>query len=94
MKNHTKATIQFYKRGAPKCRLRLLSSIEPGNKVEVAVVFENNFIVEQTLLYLVYDEPDLTSYRDNKKKRLCQEISTEVPDDDFNWNRKKKNRVE
>ncbi|XP_024632085.2 disease resistance protein RUN1-like [Medicago truncatula] len=68
VKNHTKATIQFYKRGAPKCRLRLLSSIEPGNKVEVAVVYENNFIVEQTFLYLVYDEPDLTSYRKKKNR--------------------------
>ncbi|CAJ2665819.1 unnamed protein product [Trifolium pratense] len=62
VKNFTKATIQLYKREAlvsfeDEEGQRLVSSIEPGNKMEVVVVFENNFIVKETSIYLIYDEP-------------------------------------
>jgi hypothetical protein len=62
VKNFTKATIQVYKREAlvsfeDEEGQRLVSSIEPGNKMEVVVVFENNFIVKKTTIYLIYDEP-------------------------------------
>ncbi|KEH25078.1 disease resistance protein RPV1 [Medicago truncatula] len=88
VKNYTKATIQLYKSEAlvsfeDEEALRVVSSIEPGNKVEVVVVFENSFIVKKTAVYLVYDEPSV--------KRFSTE---EEPTDDFNQNRKKKNRVE
>nr|WIL60014.1 nodulation protein [Melilotus officinalis] len=61
VKNYSKATIQLYKREAlvsfeDEEGKRLISSIEPGNKVEVVVVFENNFIVKKTAIYLIYDE--------------------------------------
>ncbi|KEH25076.1 disease resistance protein (TIR-NBS-LRR class) [Medicago truncatula] len=61
VKNHTKATIQLYKSEAlvsfeDEESQRVISSIEPGNKVEVIVVFENSFIVKKTAVYLVYDE--------------------------------------
>jgi hypothetical protein len=36
----------------------VVSSIEPGNKVEVVFVFERrSFKVKNTTVYLVYDEP-------------------------------------
>jgi hypothetical protein len=62
VKNFTKATIQVYKREAlvsfeDEEGQRLVSSIEPGNKMEVVVVFENNFIVKKTTIYLIYDGP-------------------------------------
>jgi len=62
VKNHTKATIQLYKRETlasfeDEEGQRLVSSIEPGDKMEVVVVFENNFIVKKTTIYLIYDEP-------------------------------------
>ncbi|XP_045812985.1 disease resistance protein RPV1-like isoform X1 [Trifolium pratense] len=62
VKNYTKATIQLYKREAVSSLgdeegQRVVSSIEPGNKVEVVVVFENSFIVKKTTIYLIYDEP-------------------------------------
>jgi hypothetical protein len=62
VKNYTKATIQLYKREAlvffeDEEGERVISSIEPGNKVEVVVVFENDFVVKETIIYLVYDEP-------------------------------------
>ncbi|MCI02743.1 TIR-NBS-LRR RCT1 resistance protein, partial [Trifolium medium] len=62
VKNYTKATIQLYKYEAlvsfeDEEGHRLVSSIEPGNKMEVVVVFENNFIVKKTAIYLIYDEP-------------------------------------
>ncbi|CAJ2665821.1 unnamed protein product [Trifolium pratense] len=63
VKNYTKATIQLYKREAlvafeDEEGQRVVSSIEPGNKVEVVVVFEKGFIVKKTAVYLVYDEPN------------------------------------
>jgi hypothetical protein len=61
VKNYTKATIQLYKRGAiaafeDEVGQRVVSSLEPGNKVEVAFVFEYRFIVKKITLYLS-DEP-------------------------------------
>ncbi|XP_027187598.1 disease resistance protein RUN1-like [Cicer arietinum] len=62
VKNYTKSTIQLYKREAlvsfeDEEGQRVVSSIEPGNKVEVVVVFGKGFIVKNTTVYLVYDEP-------------------------------------
>lgn len=62
VKNYTKATLQLYKREAlvsfeDEEGERVISSIEPGNKVEVVVVFGKGFIVKETIVYLVYDQP-------------------------------------
>nr|WIL59985.1 nodulation protein [Melilotus officinalis] len=60
--NHTKTTIQLYKREALSSFendewLRVISNIEPLNKVEIVVLFGNGFIVKKTTVYLIYDEP-------------------------------------
>jgi len=113
VKNYTKATIQLYKREAlvsfeDEEGQRLVSSIEPGNNVEVVLVFENSFTVTKTVVYLVYDEPvsktmelyhvlDLNAIARNNddNERPVKRFSTEEePTDDFNQNRKKKSRVE
>ncbi|KAK2413025.1 disease resistance protein RPV1 [Trifolium repens] len=61
---------------------RVISSIESGNKVEVAV-FENGFIMKKTV-YLVYDN-----------ECIGKRISTQEEQTDYiNQNRKKKNQVE
>ncbi|XP_024641389.1 disease resistance protein RPV1 isoform X2 [Medicago truncatula] len=62
LKNYTKATIQLYKSEAlvsfeDEEGQRVVSSLEPGNKVEIHFVLENDFIVKKTTIYLVYDEP-------------------------------------
>jgi len=61
--NRTKNTIQVYKRdgllassGEEEWQ-RVISNIEPGNKIMVVVGFTNEFIVKKTTVYLVYDEP-------------------------------------
>ncbi|WJX70681.1 hypothetical protein P8452_54760 [Trifolium repens] len=113
VKNYTKATIQLYKREAlisfeDEEGQRVVSSMEPGDKVEVAVVFENSFNVKKITVYLVYDEstgeklelhhvPDLNAIAcsDDENEHSAKRFSTEnKPTDDFNQNRKKKNRVE
>ncbi|KAL5180349.1 TMV resistance protein N [Glycine soja] len=70
--NHTKFTIQLYKRGTlvsfeDEEWQRAVSNIEPGNKVEAAVVFENGFTVKKTTVYLIYDEPN----PNDKKLEYC-----------------------
>ncbi|XP_057458684.1 disease resistance protein RPV1-like [Lotus japonicus] len=60
--NCTKNTIQLYKRNAlasfeDEEWQRVVSNIEPGNKVKVVVVFENRFTVKKTTIYLIYVEP-------------------------------------
>ncbi|KAL5080337.1 hypothetical protein RYX36_008758 [Vicia faba] len=60
VKNYTKATIQLYKRETlasfkDEEGERLVSSIEPGDRVEVVVVFESGFSVKKTTIYLIYD---------------------------------------
>ncbi|XP_058755507.1 disease resistance protein RUN1-like [Vicia villosa] len=60
VKNYTKATIQLYKRETlasfkDEEGERLVSSIEPRDRVEVVVVFENGFSVKKTAIYLIYD---------------------------------------
>ncbi|KAK2420070.1 disease resistance protein RPV1 [Trifolium repens] len=74
--NFTKATIEIYKREAlvsfeDEEGQRVVSSIEPGNKVEVAAVFENGFIVKNTTVYLVYEEP--IGNKKNKKRNQTGE---------------------
>ncbi|PNX78582.1 disease resistance protein (TIR-NBS-LRR class) [Trifolium pratense] len=76
VKNFTKATIEIYKREAlvsseDEEGQRIVSSIEPGNKVEVVVVFENNFIVKNTAVYLVYEES--IGKKENKKRNQTGE---------------------
>ncbi|CAJ2662873.1 unnamed protein product [Trifolium pratense] len=51
VKNYTKATIQLYKKETlasfeDEEGQRVVSSIEPGNKVEIIVVFGNGFVVK------------------------------------------------
>ncbi|GAU37605.1 hypothetical protein TSUD_365260 [Trifolium subterraneum] len=113
VKNYTKATIQLYKGAAlisseDEEGQRVVSSIEPGNKVEVVVVFENGFITKKTTVYLVYDEPidrtlnpyhfpdlNVSSCSDDENECIGKRISTqEESTDDFNQNRKKKNQLE
>jgi len=102
VKNYTKATIQLYKSEAlvsfeDEEGQRVVSSIEPGNKVEVVFVFENSFIVKKTSIYLVYDAQDLNpvACRGDESECSVKRFSAEdEPTDDFNQNRKKKNRVE
>jgi hypothetical protein len=113
VKNYTKATIQIYKREAlvsfeDEEWKRIVSSIEPGNRVELIFVFENDFIVEKTAVYLVYDTPigdkleldhvtdlNVIACTDNENESAAKKISIqEDPTDDFNENRKKKNLVE
>ena len=60
--NHTKTTIQLYKREALSSFeredwQRVISNMVPGDKVEIVVVFGNSFIVMKTIVYLIYDEP-------------------------------------
>ncbi|XP_061371586.1 TMV resistance protein N-like [Gastrolobium bilobum] len=60
--NYTKNTIQLYKRDAltpfeDEEWLRVVSNIEPGNKVKVVLVFENRYIVNYTTVFLIYGEP-------------------------------------
>ncbi|KAK7349963.1 hypothetical protein VNO77_07905 [Canavalia gladiata] len=59
--NHTKTTIQLYKRDTltsfkDEEWQRVVSNIEPGNKVEVHIIFGNEFIVKKIAIYLIYDE--------------------------------------
>ncbi|KAL5133833.1 TMV resistance protein N [Glycine soja] len=59
--NHTKTTIQLYKSDALASLedeewQRVLSNIEPGNKVEIIVVFGSRLtIVNKTTIYLIYE---------------------------------------
>ncbi|KAK7349959.1 hypothetical protein VNO77_07893 [Canavalia gladiata] len=58
--NHTKTTIQLYKRDAltsfkDEEWQRVVSNVEPGNKVEVVIIFGNEFIVKKIAIYLIYD---------------------------------------
>jgi len=86
VKNYTKATIQLYKREAVAAfedeeGKRVVSSIEPGNKVEVVVVFENGLIVKKTAIYLIYDEKKCLVRKDSPKA---------TPMDDLQHNRRVK----
>jgi len=107
--NHTRAIIQLYKSetlisfGDEEGEI-VVSSLEPGNKVEVVVVFENGFIVKRIAVYLVYDKPtsktiDLYHLPDqnvidcngDESECIGKRISTEEEStDDFNQTRKKK----
>ncbi|XP_058756858.1 disease resistance protein RUN1-like [Vicia villosa] len=113
VKNYTKTTIQLYKREAlvsfeDEEGQRVVSSMEPGDKVEVLVIFENGFIVKKTSVYLVYDEPidkklelhhvpDLSGIacRGTENELSVKRFSIEEEStNDFNQNRRKKNRME
>jgi len=60
--NYTKKTIQIYKRDTltsfgHEDWQRITSNLEPGNKVEVMVVFGEGFIVDKITVSLLYGEP-------------------------------------
>ncbi|KAK7286888.1 hypothetical protein RJT34_22218 [Clitoria ternatea] len=59
--NYTKTTILVYKSDtlisfADEEWQNMTSNLEPGNEVEIIVVFRHRFIVEKTTVYLLYDE--------------------------------------
>ncbi|GAU43799.1 hypothetical protein TSUD_285510 [Trifolium subterraneum] len=63
VKNYTKTTIQLYKSEAlvafeDEEGQRVVSSIEPRDKVEVVLVFKNGFVVNKTAVYLIYESYD------------------------------------
>ncbi|XP_020221375.1 LOW QUALITY PROTEIN: TMV resistance protein N-like [Cajanus cajan] len=58
--NHTKTTIQVYKRDAllfcdNEKWQKVLSNIDPGNEVEIVVVYERKLIVKKSTVYLIYE---------------------------------------
>ncbi|AES87072.2 putative TIR domain, winged helix-turn-helix DNA-binding domain-containing protein [Medicago truncatula] len=60
--NYTKRTVLVYKRDTltsfeDEDWQSITSNLEPGNKVEVMVVFAKGFFVKKTTLSLLYDEP-------------------------------------
>ncbi|KAI5391816.1 hypothetical protein KIW84_076572 [Lathyrus oleraceus] len=74
--NYTKATIQTYKSDTltsfgNEDWQTITSNLEPGNKVEVMVVFGEGFIVEKTTISLLYDELI------NTKMELCDAVDEE-----------------
>nr|WIL60017.1 nodulation protein [Melilotus officinalis] len=102
VKNYTKATIQLYKSESlvsfgDEEGQSVVSSIEPGNKVEVIFVFENDFIVKKTTIYLVYDAHNLNVIAcggDENEHSVKIFSNEDERTDDFDQNRKKKNQVE
>ncbi|KAL9303250.1 hypothetical protein ACSQ67_020513 [Phaseolus vulgaris] len=80
--NHTKTTIQLYKRNAlasfeDEEWQRVLSNIEPGNKVQIVVIFWSGLTVNKTTIYLIYEgidekdhAPNLNVSRDESSPRV------------------------
>jgi len=70
--NCTKNTVQLYKKDALLASCdeeewqKVVSNTEPGDKVKVIVLSENNFFMKTTV-YLVFDEPN------DKKAKHCLE---------------------
>lgn len=67
--NYTKAIIQVYKRDTltsfeDEEWQSITSNLEPGNRVEVMVVFEEGFVVEKTTVYLLYEEETIEKEMD------------------------------
>jgi hypothetical protein len=95
VKNFTKATIELYKREASVSFVdeegqRVVSSIEPGNKVEVVVVYENDFIVKNTTVYLVYEESIGKKKNKEKKNQMSgkkknKEKKNQMSENQFLW---------
>ncbi|XP_022632558.1 TMV resistance protein N isoform X2 [Vigna radiata var. radiata] len=61
--NHTKSTIQLYKRNALAAFddeewQRVLSNIDTGNQVQIVVVFWSRITVKKTSIYLIYEAID------------------------------------
>lgn len=58
--NHTKTIIQVFKTDLTFVEdeewQSITSNLEPGNRVEVMVVFGERFVVEKTTVYLLYEE--------------------------------------
>ncbi|WJX42959.1 hypothetical protein P8452_30129 [Trifolium repens] len=84
--NHTKTTIQLYKREALSSFENeewqsVVSNMEPGDKVEIVLVFENSFIVMKTAIYLVYDE-----LIDENIVSSCNSVCREITQVSYNCN--------
>lgn len=67
--NYTKTIIQVYKRDTLTSLedeewQNITSNLEPGNRVEVMVVFEEGFVVEKTTMYLLYEEETIEKEMD------------------------------
>jgi len=93
VKNYTNAAIQLYKSDAlvsfeDEEGQRVLSSIEPGNKVQVVFVFENDFIVKNTTVYLVYDLNAIACSNDENERPVKRFSTEDEPTDDFNHEQK------
>ncbi|CAJ2655793.1 unnamed protein product [Trifolium pratense] len=76
IRNYTKTTIHAYKRDTltsfdDEDWQSITSNLEPGNKVEVMVVFGEGFIVDKTTISLLYDEPL------NKEMEHCHLVDEE-----------------
>ncbi|CAJ1949112.1 unnamed protein product [Sphenostylis stenocarpa] len=61
--NHTKTTIQLYKRNALSSFedeewQRVLSNIDSGNRVQIVVAFWSRLTVNDTTIYLIYEPID------------------------------------
>ncbi|RDX71263.1 TMV resistance protein N, partial [Mucuna pruriens] len=83
--NHTKVTIQLYKRDAltsfeDEEWQKVLSNIESGNKVEIIVVFENKLIVKKITIYLIFEPTDekMDHYRTPNKKVIVSSADENV----------------
>ncbi|KEH23573.1 disease resistance protein (TIR-NBS-LRR class) [Medicago truncatula] len=83
--NCTKNTIQLHKSDALLASFdeeewqKVVSNTEPGDIVNVTVVFENKFIVKKTTVYLVYDEPN------DIKAKPCLESDGNVSNNGLNY---------
>ncbi|AES86808.1 disease resistance protein RPV1 isoform X1 [Medicago truncatula] len=104
--NHTKTTIQLFKREALSSFeneewQRVVSNMEPGDKVEIVVVFGNSYIVMRTTVYLIYHDekfeqchaPDENVLVESGDKNECaaKRISLQVePADDLKQKQKRR----
>jgi len=106
VKNYTKATIQIYKSETiasfkDEEMQNVVSSIEPGNKVEVVFVFGDGCIAKKTTIYLVYEESfgkKLELYRVPDSNIISVSVdendTQEEPTGYFNQNKMKKKKKE
>ena len=62
--------------------------------MEIVFVFENDFIVKKTTIYLVYDLNAIACSDDENERPVKRLSNEDEATDDFNQNRKKKSRVE
>ncbi|XP_020221373.1 TMV resistance protein N isoform X2 [Cajanus cajan] len=75
--NHTKTTIQVFKRDAllfcdNEKWQKVLSNIDPKNEVEIVVVYESKLIVKKITVYLIYEAIDehMEHYQTSNKNEI------------------------